>query len=232
MTAVTGGHHCGSCQKTVQDFSRFSDRELANWLATYNGGAVCGRFRADQLERSIQVRPEQPNNRSWVRWAVALVLGWQTAKGQNRQPTADFSIPLVPAIETTLSNSSTIATKANTNQLITYTISGKVIGEDKLPVAGCNVVIKGTSHGINADQEGNFKFLVTQKDEFASTVLLFSFIGYKNQELNVTSNRSDSLLITMQASEELLGEVVITQPWGNFFQRIGLSPKKLPTKRN
>ncbi|HEX9956984.1 MAG TPA: hypothetical protein VGA96_07005, partial [Fibrella sp.] len=103
MTATTGGRHCASCQKTVQDFSAFSDRELANWLATYNGGAACGRFRADQLERPIhqvQVRSEHSWNGSWVRWAVALVLGWQTTKGQTvpTQPTRSPAIfsPIQP----------------------------------------------------------------------------------------------------------------------------------------
>ncbi|ARK10142.2 carboxypeptidase-like regulatory domain-containing protein [Fibrella sp. ES10-3-2-2] len=233
MTTVSGGRHCAACQKTVHDFSTFSDRELANWLATYNGGAVCGRLRTDQLERSIQpvqIR-SQPNHGSWVRWAVALVLGWQTAKGQNKQPTVDFSIPLVPATETTLSNSLTTATAAAPDQPVTYTITGKVIDEDKLPISGGFIVIKGTKKGVDADQDGNFTLSVTQKDEFASTVLIFGFIGYKSQEVTVTGSKRDSLLITLQASEELLGEVIITGPHGNFFHRSGLSPKKSPTKQ-
>jgi hypothetical protein len=38
------------------------------------------------------------------------------------------------------------------------TISGKVVSaEDEMPLAGVNVIIKGTSKGIATDSQGNFQ---------------------------------------------------------------------------
>lgn len=229
MTPVTSGRHCASCQKTVQDFSAFSDRELANWLATYTGDAACGRFRADQLERPIhQVRSGRPTPVSWVRWAVALVLGWQTAKGQHRQPMADFSILLVPAIETALSNSSTIATETDTNQLVTYTVSGKVIDENQLPLQAVSVLLKGTNRGVVTDQKGVFRLPLPVSDSLRPRQLVFHYVGFISQVISITSDNPDPLVVTLYASNLVLGEVCVVSPRrGSFLRRAWWSTRRL-----
>lgn len=56
MQPVPGGRHCFACQRTVTDFSGFSDEELQQYFLSYKGGDLCGRFRTAQLERvSIQI---------------------------------------------------------------------------------------------------------------------------------------------------------------------------------
>ncbi len=54
MTPV-GNHqrHCGSCAKHVTDFSWMTDREIQQYLAVATD-KLCGRFRADQLDRPIR----------------------------------------------------------------------------------------------------------------------------------------------------------------------------------
>ena len=53
-------------------------------------------------------------------------------------------------------------------------IDGKVTDVDSSdPIAGVNVVVKGTSTGTASDFDGNFSIVVNQGD-----VLVFSYVGY------------------------------------------------------
>ncbi|MBT1704907.1 SusC/RagA family TonB-linked outer membrane protein [Chryseosolibacter indicus] len=60
-------------------------------------------------------------------------------------------------------------------------VQGKVISAaDQQPLPGVNVIVKGTTHGISTDAEGNFAVQASEND-----VLVFSFIGYTTAEVAV-----------------------------------------------
>jgi len=61
-------------------------------------------------------------------------------------------------------------------------ISGRVLSEDKKPLEGVNVVIKGTTQGISTDAAGNFVIPADQ-----GQILVFSSIGYIPQEIKIGS---------------------------------------------
>ncbi|ERM82170.1 hypothetical protein P872_07120 [Rhodonellum psychrophilum GCM71 = DSM 17998] len=89
---------------------------------------------------------------------------------------------------------------AQTNQ-----VSGTVIsGEDKLPLPGVSVLIKGTFGGVATDLDGKFNL----DNVGPNTVLVFSFIGFETQEQTV-GNRS-VIDVTLKTDSKLLGEVIVT----------------------
>lgn len=49
MTANEKGRFCGSCQKTVVDFTHFSTTDIQNYFTKHYGQKVCGRFKNEQL---------------------------------------------------------------------------------------------------------------------------------------------------------------------------------------
>lgn len=53
MSACEKGRFCGSCQKTVVDFTKKSDTEIREMLLNRKG-KVCGRFYAKQLVPPVQ----------------------------------------------------------------------------------------------------------------------------------------------------------------------------------
>ncbi len=67
-----------------------------------------------------------------------------------------------------------------------------------------NVVEKGTSNGTTSDFEGNFSITVPS----LPTTLVFSYLGFETQEINVTEN--SPLTIQFVESAAALDEVVIT----------------------
>src|SRR3981189_374376 len=62
-------------------------------------------------------------------------------------------------------------------------VSGTVLDENASPVPGVTVVEKGTSVGTNTDNDGKYVLNVSS----SAATLVFSFIGYKTQELAVNN---------------------------------------------
>lgn len=83
------------------------------------------------------------------------------------------------------------------------TITG-VVSDDMGPLIGVNVLVKGTSNGCITDLDGNFTLTTTE----ANPVLVFSYIGYKSQEISATGSASINVL--MQNDTQMIEEVVVT----------------------
>ncbi|MDX1543589.1 MAG: SusC/RagA family TonB-linked outer membrane protein [Christiangramia sp.] len=83
------------------------------------------------------------------------------------------------------------------------TITGTVTDEDGLPLPGVNIVIQGTSTGVQTDFDGNYSIEASQGD-----VLVFSFVGLETAEYTVGNN--NVLDVTLKADSAQLDEVVVT----------------------
>jgi len=76
-------------------------------------------------------------------------------------------------------------------------------GTDNLPVPGVTVMVKGTSIATTTDIDGNFEISVADP----SAVLIFSSIGFANQEIPV--NNQTSISVTLAEDVKTLEEVVV-----------------------
>lgn len=84
------------------------------------------------------------------------------------------------------------------------TISGKVTSaEDGLTLPGVNVVVKGTTLGAVTDIDGLYQIQLPAE----SAVLVFSFIGYARQEVEVGTQ--STIDIVLQLDSRALEEVVV-----------------------
>lgn len=85
----------------------------------------------------------------------------------------------------------------------TYVINGTVLsGEDKMPMPGVSIIIKGTTSGTSSDVNGKFSINANQGD-----ILEFSFIGFLKKEVSVNSNTP--LIITLEPQSLDIDEVVV-----------------------
>ncbi len=83
-------------------------------------------------------------------------------------------------------------------------VNGKVTSVDQgLGLPGVSVVVKGTSHGTVSDLDGQYSINTP-----ANGVLVYSFIGYTSQEIDVRSRTN--INVVMEESQYELEEVVIT----------------------
>ncbi|MEO1050457.1 MAG: mucoidy inhibitor MuiA family protein [Bacteroidota bacterium] len=83
-------------------------------------------------------------------------------------------------------------------------VYGRITDEYGQSIPGVNVIIKGTTIGTVTDFDGNYSIPVTGD----ANQLVYSFIGYDTQEINV-NGRSNINLKLPEASNEL-SEVVVT----------------------
>ena len=83
------------------------------------------------------------------------------------------------------------------------TITGTVKDENGIGIPGANVIEKGTSHGTVTNVEGSY--IVTVKDE--NSILVFSYIGYKTQELKVGDQTEINVILLPDVA--LIDEVVL-----------------------
>lgn len=93
-----------------------------------------------------------------------------------------------------------VAAHAQTQVLkgkITDAASGEVM-------PGVNIVIKGTSTGTTSDERGEFSLALSEQ----TNVLLFSFIGYKTQEVNVSASQTN-LEVSLELDITSLQEIVV-----------------------
>jgi len=76
------------------------------------------------------------------------------------------------------------------------TITGKVTdAAEGIPLPGVNVVIKGTTDGTITDFDGNYSIEVPDEN----TILVFSFVGYKTQEILVGNQTQINVSLTVDA---------------------------------
>ncbi len=85
MQPANRGRFCASCQKTVVDYTNYSDQELVRLLRK-SPQTACGRFLDAQLNRPlIPATLGLPVWRQWIGLLTMGLFGWQTAKGQPSQ---------------------------------------------------------------------------------------------------------------------------------------------------
>ena len=84
------------------------------------------------------------------------------------------------------------------------TIKGTVTDQASgQPLPGVNVLVKNTSKGASTDFDGNFEI----KNVEVNSILVFTYLGYQNQEVVVTNG--NALAVVLIEDTESLDEVVV-----------------------
>ncbi|UPL50251.1 SusC/RagA family TonB-linked outer membrane protein [Hymenobacter sublimis] len=83
-------------------------------------------------------------------------------------------------------------------------VTGRILDEKGAGMPGVTVVVKGTALGTTTDNDGNFSLAVPDN----ATTLLFSFVGYKSQEVALAGRTT--FTVTLAPDAAALDEVVVT----------------------
>lgn len=93
---------------------------------------------------------------------------------------------------------SSLATEQQQKPLI---FKGKVVNEKGEPLYRTSIHILGTTDGTTSDIDGNFKISAKEK-----MILKFSYIGRKNQELQLDRRKTTEILVQMVPEAEVLSK--------------------------
>lgn len=200
------GGYCGSCAKEVIDFTTMSQTQIISYFSEPKKN-TCGRFQNSQL---MQYEPKtlRNMNTNFVSKGVAL-FGFSL-----------LALCAIPEVSAQSSNPITSASNIEIPMVMggiavtphyqeTFRVTGTVLDEENLPLAGVNVVLKGSAEGVQTDFDGKFEFLRTLN---VDDTLVFSYIGYEKKEYTITSGESSTIDITINFDASdifLMGELTV-----------------------
>ena len=95
-----------------------------------------------------------------------------------------------------------IAIREGKSDELDVMVSGKVVSPTGEPLAGVSVTIKGTATGTTTNTNGEYALSTPE-----NATLVFSYIGYTNQEIAVSGRTTIS--VTLQPSTRVMDEVVV-----------------------
>ena len=227
MTAQEKGKFCDSCQKTVYNFTQFSNTELARKIK--KGDNLCGRFNPEQLNTDLIL----PQKSYFPKFSYALsIIGL-----------LGFSSPILSQIKTkentTINWSQSKTDYSNSSKRKKRIIKGKV-SDNTGPLPGATIQIKGTQIEVETDFDGNFELVI---DKFISIKIniTISFLGYKDKSITITNKDfKHKLNVILKEDVILMGEIVIvekTEPTlfsflGNLFKKKKKTDCNIKTKKH
>ncbi|MCV9929917.1 TonB-dependent receptor [Flavobacterium sp. LS1R49] len=109
---------------------------------------------------------------------------------------------LVFTFQASAASSINTSHKNNITLFFEKTVKGKVTDQNGLPLAGVNIIVKGTSTGVQTDTDGNFAITVADN----ATKLIATYIGMEDQEITITNA---PLKIVLKEVGQKLDEVVV-----------------------
>lgn len=189
MTPAEKGRFCAACQKNVYDFTKSTDREIIN---TYNKDKkLCGRFLNTQLNRALIIPKERKSF-----WLASVFFGMISLFNTK------IAAQEKPKTEQTDARSNALAVKNNTNSSELKTITG-VVSDSSGPLPGANIVVQGTSRGVQADMDGSYKIVAKEGEK-----LVYSFLGMK--DVVKTVGQSNVMNTTMKESDHVSSGLILT----------------------
>lgn len=141
------GRFCGSCQKTVVDFTTMSDRQIAEFFKK-PAGSTCGRFHNDQLNREIAI----PRKRiPWVKYlfTVSIPAFMASCKFAGRQA-ALGELQATEAVKTQLTGDTTVVDVPPPPSVVGMILMPGM-AKESLPVAEKPVLLKREAVGGNIE---------------------------------------------------------------------------------
>jgi len=103
-----------------------------------------------------------------------------------------------------IENKNSKSSKQENSQVQEKTVSGIVSDNNGQPLPGANILIKGTTKGVQTDFDGNYEINLPDGEQ----TLVFSYLGFKTQEVEI--NGRSNINVVLEIDLEGLDEVVIT----------------------
>jgi hypothetical protein len=177
MSATEQGRHCSNCNKTVIDFSNYTDRELAEFFKKAKG-EVCGRINNYQANRPILIT-ERANRSIFHKLLYGTALAsWlgiaSTANAQSNSATTQTEQKKTGEVK--------IAESNNTATSLFYIEGTLIDAKTHEPIPFANVVIRYDDTIINttmSDINGHFKMNIFGEYKDKKLSLVCHDYGYE-----------------------------------------------------
>lgn len=216
---TSAGGFCDSCQEEVIDFTAMTSEEILEHFSD-TSAKTCGRFKTSQLKTHEPMMSNKANTSFVSRGIAVLSFSLLSLCAVSNIQAQDVASNDKPAqTELNIVHQSVVMGKIAVEQ---YTVTGTVLDEENLPLAGVNVILKGTTEGVVTDFDGRFEF---PRALDVDDTLIFSYIGYEAKEYKITASESDVIDINIMFDSSdifLMGAVEVAGVYEskpNIFQK-------------
>lgn len=168
------GGFCGSCEKEVVDFTGMNTKEIITYFKQNDTEKTCGRLANIQLTTyGGNTKPKRRNYVAKMGFACLSLFGASTLQAQVSKPT--------PVIEVK-------SPEKQIKQEQQIKVKG-MVSDSNDPLPGANVLLQGTSIGVETDFDGKFTFPKLLKK---GDVLVVSFIGCESKKIVIKDDITTS----------------------------------------
>lgn len=208
--------HCQSCNKTVTDFTQFTETEIIQYFEGGKNRNSCGRFGDLQLSQlNRKLAPEKKT--SLAKYVAPLLLGTllSNAACQTTEeicPSSEVNIhePEYAIIEQDINKDSLsnikihepgytiIEQDINKDSLSSTKIKGIVVNQNNQPTIGATVCISGTSLGVVSDWDGSFELEIAKENNF--NTLEVRYLGYETLIIHLAEITNNEIRIVIKES--------------------------------
>ena len=197
MKKVPGGRLCGKCQHVMTDFTKMSWAEIEQFHHAAEGPA-CGMYSEKQLKYWGR---EVPSLFSSCSKAAVVLTSMFAALNFNQAEAKPIKIS-PEEVKLSVSEPATDSMpKPNLHEKCLRPEPHKIKGslkdkETGEPLLFANIWLKGTKIGTTTDFDGFYELTLPESGEGPHT-LVFSYVGYKTEEVIINSSHKDSLNLTL-----------------------------------
>ncbi|GEP52458.1 hypothetical protein FNO01nite_31300 [Flavobacterium noncentrifugens] len=191
MSPSEKGRFCDSCQKTVYNFTKLSDKAIVEKIQSES--SLCGRFSNAQMNRELLL----PKKKSAI-WTASItgILSFLSSANEKSQAQAK------PETVQTIQNEEFIG-KAIIETKRNLSITGSVADDSGLMIPTAQVKILGTEIATATDFDGDFNIFAEVND-----TLVFSFLGFEDYKMTV--KQKEPIKIIMKTDITILDGTVTT----------------------
>lgn len=173
MDIADKGRFCQSCQKVVTDFTRLSNEQILQ--ALYSSENTCGRLNEIQLQNlNTTLAIHQASRFSWKKFSIAAALigflPFIRAEAKVRQQTESNPMWFKQPVSQ--------ADTEKRYRIVTGTI---ISDDDKSPLPGATIKVKGTDIMATTDMAGRYKIVVP----LTRDTLTAGYVGYAFKEIKI-----------------------------------------------
>lgn len=187
----TGGF-CYLCEKEVIDFRQMSDEALLDYLNNRKEN-TCGVFKSSQIKKTMESQKLKQSKFKF--FGVAAI--------------AIFSLLSLHTIQ---AQEKAVDTKTVKKEVVQDNLLTGIVSDESGPLAGANILLKGTRIGVTADFDGKFKFPRVLKE---GDVLLVSYIGYETQKFVIKKGQKYLKVELTGDDIDLMGEVEVNEVYSS-----------------
>lgn len=213
MSPNEQGRFCGSCAKTVIDFSAMTDTQLILYFENLKNENVCGRVYPDQLNRSISTMQAPRKKIIWY-WQYLIAFFMMFGKGQQAKAQGKIVLPTTQQPDTTKETPETVhiimggmrrrplppKTKAIAATLPQYFITD----EKQQPIAGASVQLLPQGTWLVSDSNGRINLGLNHTIKS----LRISSIGFEEKTIALKQIPENNI-IQLTAKAQSLENVVV-----------------------